>query len=634
MTDSPVKHDRVFLDRVLEDIQDLLEYAAERTNLSKIDDDLVADAADVLRPGADRGAPGFAAAALGVLDRLTAVVRPATPCGVRFARHATRDKGSRECRLLTRARYQALLTLMGVFIIYGYIAYGQTIVRAIDTLRPQIDQVQDQLRTLIAASDPPGRTGQPYYEDQAGARPATPPPAAAQPNAQNPPAATAPGEQAPPRAAAAAPAPQPAPAAQADDLCTRTGTEKAVGAAWMRECNRLVETAQNLSSQFHAAHDRLHDWRDALLSLPVFLNLMRRTDIVCFDEASQLALYPRLPAAERAQLGDIVASVDGNGLLLRRPQCLGGRDGSYAEGGELTAQAYGFRQRHEQQARSIIDTVALLILPGLFGLLGAMLAYVRELQQAMSEQRVDPAIFARSSLQLLLGTVLGALTGVLFSQSFMAENFGLERFAVAVLRRLQRRDRLPLPARSARPRPAQPERGASRRPARPPAPRPARARRFAGRPLARRRRAPPPDRRGAGLAADRRQSSAVGAAFVGAGPRPARAGRRPRVVPAEPSPAFGGPGRPRAGPYECGETALHFHPTRARPAARASGSRRRPRRLSDSTRPLPAIATDVHSRATAGERPCSSLPSTSAFGRASVCSRASGVPRGEAASAR
>jgi hypothetical protein len=116
---------------------------------------------------------------------------------------------------------------------------------------------------------------------------------------------------------------------------------------------------------------------------------------------------------------------------MRRPQCLGGRDNTYGAADVLTAEAYGFRQRHEQQARSIIDTVSLLVLPGLFGLLGAMLAYVRELHQAMNEQRIDPAMFARSSLQLLLGTVLGALTGVLFPQTFMAENFGLERFAVA-----------------------------------------------------------------------------------------------------------------------------------------------------------------------------------------------------------
>src|SRR5438105_2808317 len=36
-----------------------------------------------------------------------------------------------------------------------------------------------------------------------------------------------------------------------------------------------------------------------------------------------------------------------------------------------------------------------------------------------------------------------------------------------------------------------------------------------------------------------------------AGPR----GRSPRVAPTEPPPAFGRPGRPRAGPYECGRTA-------------------------------------------------------------------------------
>src|SRR5882724_10292963 len=44
------------------------------------------------------------------------------------------------------------------------------------------------------------------------------------------------------------------------------------------------------------------------------------------------------------------------------------------------------------------------------------------------------------------------------------------------------------------------------------------------------------------------------AVFVGAGPRPARAGEARGVAPAAPPPAFGRPGRPRAGRYEGGAT--------------------------------------------------------------------------------
>jgi hypothetical protein len=443
MTDSPVKHDRAFLDRVLEDIRDLLEYAAERTDLSKIDENILDDAAAVLSPGADHSAPGFCAAALGVLDRLTTAVRPATAGGIRFARHATRDQHSPERRALVRARREALFVLAGVFLIYGYIAYGQTITRTIDTLRPQIDQVQEQLRTLIAAADPPDRAAPPHFDAAAvvalppgdgvhRSAPAASPPVDTEPAVppvpppQAPQTAQAPAEPPPSQAGTAPQSPEPA---ASDDTCTRTGAEKAVGAAWLRECSRLTDVARTLSSQYNAAYDRLHDWRDILLSLPVFLGLERRTDVVCLDEASQLTEYPQLPQAERTRLAAVVA--DSRPLVLRRPQCLGGRDGSYASATELNAAAYGFRQRHEQQARSIIDMVSLLVLPGLFGLLGAMLAYVRELHLAMSEQRIDPAMFERSSLQLLLGSVLGALTGVLFTQTFVAESFGLERFAVA-----------------------------------------------------------------------------------------------------------------------------------------------------------------------------------------------------------
>jgi hypothetical protein len=377
-------------------------------DLSKIDGTLLADAAQVLHPDAQRETAAFYATALSVLDRLNSAARPATACGVRFTRSAMRDRKSRERRALMRAGLHALVALIGVFTIYGYIAYGQTIVRAIDAWRPQIDQVQDQLRTLIAASDPPGRGTAANR-----APPTAPPPPSDAPTADSPP-----------------PPPQPAPAEEGD-MCSRTGAEKGVGAAWVRECARLVETAQNLSSQFNAAHDRLHDWRDVLLSQLVFFNFARRTDVVCFDEVSRLDQYPRLPQGERAHLADVIAVDEGRGFLLRSPQCLGGRDGSYAGAADLNTQAYSFRQRHEQQARSIIDTVSLFVLPGLFGLLGAMLAHVRELHQAMSEHRVDPAMFARSGLQLLLGTVLGALTGVLFSTTFLTANFGLDRIAVA-----------------------------------------------------------------------------------------------------------------------------------------------------------------------------------------------------------
>jgi hypothetical protein len=449
MTDSPVKHQRVFLERILEDIQDLLEYATERTDLSKIDDDLLNDAAGVLSCSADRAAPGFCAAAIGVLDRLTTAVRPATAGGIRFARHATREPRSFERRALARARRMAVGVLVSVFLIYGYIAYGQTIVRTIDTLRPQIDQVQEQLRTLIAAADPPGRSSQPRFDEPSSTL-SLPllPGSADHRNAatETPSAATGPGrpvQAATPPATARAPT-QPPPAETAPsqagplgnptepatgDTCTRTGEEKAVGAAWLRECTRLTDLAHSLDSQFTAAYDRLHDWRDVLLSLPVFLALERRTDAVCFDEAGELAQYPHLPPAERDRLTAVVAT--SSPLVMHRPQCLGGRDDSYASADDLNAAAYGFRQRHEQQARSIIDTVSLLVLPGLFGLLGAMLASVRELHLAMSEQRIDPAMFERSNLQMLLGAVLGALTGVLFTQTVVAESFGLERFAVA-----------------------------------------------------------------------------------------------------------------------------------------------------------------------------------------------------------
>src|SRR5258708_4482426 len=49
-----------------------------------------------------------------------------------------------------------------------------------------------------------------------------------------------------------------------------------------------------------------------------------------------------------------------------------------------------------------------------------------------------------------------------------------------------------------------------------------------------------------------RREAVMPAALVGAGPRPARAGEARGFAPVAPSPAFGRPGRPRAGPYDSG----------------------------------------------------------------------------------
>lgn len=199
----------------------------------------------------------------------------------------------------------------------------------------------------------------------------------------------------------------------------------------LREYCRLRGEGRDLNSQFDAAHDRLQDWRDLVLSPTVFFGNRSRLDSVCFDEASRLDQYSLLPESARTAASDIITGRGGT-LLLRNPACFEGQR-LFATIDDLTERAYRFRQRREQQARAVLDTLSVIVLPCLFGLLGATLAHVRELHRSMSESRMDQTMFARSGLQILLGLVLGALTGVLFSPNFVVDNFGLSLVALAFL---------------------------------------------------------------------------------------------------------------------------------------------------------------------------------------------------------
>jgi hypothetical protein len=463
MTDSPVKRDHAFIDRVAEDIRDLLEHATEHADLAKCDAALFQDAADVLHPAADRDAPEFYAKALSVLDRLNTIVQPATACGVRFARRAALERGSPERRRLRRARDGAIASLAVAFAVYGYVACGGSIVRTIEQLRTQISQNAEQIHTLVAASPAVAPAPAAGTTERASAPPPAPAPApgpstgratSAPAPASTPTPSPAPAPSAPPAGGTPPPAEQAAPqgnqpaspqAREADQGrpppqgpapvrgvgpdCSKPESENLSGVAWTREYCRLTSRARDLNREFDAAHNRLHEWRDIFFSPHVFFFGYPSVDATCFGEASLLDHAAQLQPTQRA--GRVVTAA-GNSVLLSAPACFGGAE-TLASADELNDHAYEFRQRREQQARSILDTLTLILLPGMFGLLGAMLAHVRELYGAMSEHRIEPTMFTRSGLRFLLGMVLGALVGVMLPPNIAAQNAELSLIAFAFL---------------------------------------------------------------------------------------------------------------------------------------------------------------------------------------------------------
>lgn len=438
MANAAGTRDQAFIDAAVEDVRDLLEHAAEAADLSKADPAVFRDAAQVLHPDSDRTTPEFFAMAMSVLDRLNTIVHPATARGVRFARRVVTERSCPERTALRRARYWAVGVLAVAFTVYAYVAYGALIVRSIESLRPQIAQNAEQVRTMINANPSvlAARTAPVEVDsgpkDGEAAAPAGEAPA--------PPAGTAPGPGARPPAPPQAQVPPqqqqaqrpPQPAAGVRQARLHCPDKDAINSAPLREYCRLDREGRDLASQFDAAHDRLQDWRDIVLSPMVFFGAQPRLDAICFDEAARLAQYDDLSDAERAATGGDIVAGRNAALLLRSPGCFE-HQRQFASQDDLTERAYRFRQRREQQARAILDTLSVIVLPGLFGLLGATLAHVRELHRSLSESRMDPTMFARSSLQILLGLVLGALTGVLFSPTFVVDNFGLSLVALAFL---------------------------------------------------------------------------------------------------------------------------------------------------------------------------------------------------------
>ncbi len=447
MAGSIDSHGQEFIDRVVDDVRDLLEHASEHANLSQADPEVFRDAATVLHPASDRTTPEFYALAMSVLDRLNTVVQPATARGVRFARRVVLEKRCNERRALRRARLWAVLVLIGAFSVYAYVAYGALVVRSIEALRPQIAQNAEQVRTMINANPnvlasraEPLEVDTGPKDDSAGDARAAAPGAASTPPSPGTtapaPAAPAPPASTPPAASPVAPpataAPQPAALANPNREDRPHCPDKdSINSAPLREYCRLRGEGRDLNSQFDAAHDRLQDWRDLVLSPTVFFGNRSRLDSICFDEASRLDQYGLLPETARTAASDIITGRGGT-LLLRNPSCFEGQR-LFATTDDLTERAYRFRQRREQQARAVLDTLSVIVLPCLFGLLGATLAHVRELHRSMSESRMDQTMFARSGLQILLGLVLGALTGVLFSPNFVVDNFGLSLVALAFL---------------------------------------------------------------------------------------------------------------------------------------------------------------------------------------------------------
>lgn len=185
------------------------------------------------------------------------------------------------------------------------------------------------------------------------------------------------------------------------------------------ERQRLKATATSLDRRFDTAHDRLTGW----LYLP--MGVVGMADLSCADDRIALMKWalPPKDGVDAAQKLDATTARCG----ARARELLG-----YDENG-LSEAYYKARQAHEQNARAAMEMVSVVVLPLVFGLLGASIAVLREINQRLHEGSLDLTTLRCAAMRRLLGAAVGGISGIFFTPTHVLENWGLSLVALAFL---------------------------------------------------------------------------------------------------------------------------------------------------------------------------------------------------------
>lgn len=189
------------------------------------------------------------------------------------------------------------------------------------------------------------------------------------------------------------------------------------------ERQRLRGAAKSLERRFDTAHDRLTSW----FYLP--MGAIGLANLSCADDRVALKEWAVRPAAGSP------AGVDAEGARQKVASQCGERARElmgYDE--ELLSDAYyKARQAHEQNARSAMELFSVVVLPLVFGLLGASVAVLREINRRLHEGSLDLTTLRCASMRRLLGASVGGISGIFFTPTHVLENWGLSLVALAFL---------------------------------------------------------------------------------------------------------------------------------------------------------------------------------------------------------
>ena len=98
---------------------------------------------------------------------------------------------------------------------------------------------------------------------------------------------------------------------------------------------------------------------------------------------------------------------------------------------DLEWRAYQYRFFVEEHARTLLSILSIHVLPLIFGLLGACVYIVRDLNERIREATLTRNVLTRVPIRRLLGAIFGGLVGLLFSPDTVYGATGLSLVAAA-----------------------------------------------------------------------------------------------------------------------------------------------------------------------------------------------------------
>ena len=407
--DTPDEDERWLIGETQADLRRMVAYATREASIKIEQPALIDDFVKVTSVSADRLTSDVNLKALlwKTVDLTSQIIRPATAESLRVlselsehlpwwrrwgsglvGRAPTATRSGR--RTARRTVITCAIIWLGIVLIVAvagqaYVSWGLSIGHDIELKRKSIEQIETEIRTADQAN-PFLRTT--VKLDSAAELPARSP--------SSPDGTAVPG-------------------ADGSKERARTNQGNDAGRADLNQERAYLELLNKIKAaqeSFNALHDAFHYWYLLVARPGVVLGVRQKEDARLFAEAAKMRL-------------DLVD--------FRTQESKEKRE--YAESNrnimDLEWRAYQYRFFVEEHARTLLSILSIHVLPLIFGLLGACVYIVRDLNERIREATLTRNVLTRVPIRRLLGAIFGGLVGLLFSPDTVYGATGLSLVAAA-----------------------------------------------------------------------------------------------------------------------------------------------------------------------------------------------------------